>query len=560
MTSKDRPRFDPRTLKDLAGDKIFARGEAYAREGKVEILASGPDRVLARVSGEDDYRTVVTGQGVAVAGECSCPAFAREGFCKHVVAAALAANAAALSGAADGGGVLQRVRTHLESRDSGALIAIIMDMAERDSALLRKLEVAAAAAGPDAAALETRLRTAIQAATRTRGFVDYEDAPRWAAGVDAALDMLAAATSGRHAARAVELAGFAISRIEAAIENIDDADGHCSALLAKAQGIHLEACREAGPEPIALAGELFLRETEGEYDTFHAAAAHYAEVLGKEGLAEYRRLAQAAWDKLPARIGRSRRESGFQADGYRLASILDFFAERDGDLAMRIALRAKNLSSPWAVLHLAEFCRDHGREEEALRHAQEGLWLFEDERPDERLVSFVVDLLLKAGQKAQAEAHLWRAFEKAPSLSLYGRLHALGGEGAAERAIGRLQRDLEGVSPARRHHSADLLVRVLIEAKQHDAAWDRVRAHGVSQAVKEALARASEATHPSLALAAYAERVEELAGVGGDSAYQDAAALIARMRPLRDAAEQAAYLADIKVRHGRKRNFMKLLG
>jgi uncharacterized Zn finger protein len=139
-------------------------------------------------------------------------------------------------------------------------------------------------------------------------------------------------------------------------------------------------------------------------------------------------------------------------------------------------------------------------------------------------------------------------------------VHAFGGEGAAERAISRLQRDLKGVSPARRHHSADLLVRVLIEAKQHDTAWDRVRVHGASQAVKEALAGASEATHPKLALAVYAERVEELAGVGGNSAYQDAAALIGRMRPLRDAAEQAAYLADIKARHGRKRNFMKLLG
>ncbi|WP_158259922.1 hypothetical protein [Phyllobacterium phragmitis] len=37
------------------------------------------------------------------------------------------------------------------------------------------------------------------------------------------------------------------------------------------------------------------------------------------------------------------------------------------------------------------------------------------------------------------------------------------------------------------------------------------------------------------------------------------AAQIARMGALRGTAEQAAYLANIKERHGWKRNFMKLL-
>ena len=559
MTTKSRSRFDPRTLKSLGGDKVFARGEAYVRDGKVEILDSGASRVLARVAGAEDYRTMVTGQGTTIGGECSCLAFDREGFCKHMVAVALAANAKAASDESDGGGVLQRVRKHLESKDAGALIAIIMDMAERDPALLRKLEVAAAAAGSDPVALEARLRTAIRDATRTRGFVDYEDAPGWAAGVEAALDMLAATASGRHAARAIELAGYAITRIEAAIEKIDDSDGHCGALLAKAQSTHLDACREARPEPKVLARELFRRETEGEYDTFHAAAALYAEILGAEGLAEYRRLAQAAWDKLPARIGPGR-TGDFEGGRYRLAEILDFFAERDGDIALRIALRAKNLTSTLDVMNLAEFCRDQGREEEALNRAQEGLWLFEDGRPDERLVSFVAELLLKAGQRADAEAQLWQAFEKAPSRNLYGQLRALGGEAAAERAIGRLRRDLKGVSATRWSSPADLLVRVLTAEKRYDEAWDCVRTHGVSQGVEGALARASEATHPKQALAVYAAQVEQLASAGSNPAYQEAVALVGRMGSLRGAAEQAAYLAQITERHGRKRNFMKLLG
>ena len=45
----------------------------------------------------------------------------------------------------------------------------------------------------------------------------------------------------------------------------------------------------------------------------------------------------------------------------------------------------------------------------------------------------------------------------------------------------------------------------------------------------------------------------------GERAYAEAAKLVARMARLREPAVQAAYLAELKARHGRKRNFMKLL-
>jgi len=57
----------------------------------------------------------------------------------------------------------------------------------------------------------------------------------------------------------------------------------------------------------------------------------------------------------------------------------------------------------------------------------------------------------------------------------------------------------------------------------------------------------------------YAERVDQLANSGGNRAYAEAAALIGRMARMRDSAAQAAYLAALKARFGRKRNFMKLL-
>src|SRR5439155_7520646 len=220
-----------------------------------------------------------------------------------------------------------------------------------------------------------------------------------------------------------------------------------------------------------LARRLFDREMDDEYGIFEGAAALYAELLGAAGLAEYRRLATEAWAQLPARAGQT--QARHEAlDGYdRLKPILDFFAERDGDLEARIALRTKDLSSPWSYLQLAEFCLSQGRKEEALRRAEEGLWMFEDGRPDELLVFFAADLLSKVGRKSDAEAHLQRAFEKTPSLALYARLRQLGGEAARERAVAFLEGRLATGERSPLHRPADLLIHILMQEKMFDAAW-----------------------------------------------------------------------------------------
>jgi uncharacterized Zn finger protein len=557
MKAKGNSRFDIDALRDLAGEKVFERGVAYHRAGQVVILRIEPGRVLARVAGTEDYRTELTGRGKNIDGECSCRAFADWGFCKHMVATALAANAAGTDAQATGAGTLARIREHLKQKEVDALVEMIVDLAERDAALFRKLELATLAVDTDAKTLEARMRRAIDGATRTRGFVDYGEAGGWATAVDETLDALSALNLGGRAGLVLKLAAHAIDRIENAIASIDDSDGHCSGLLERARDIHIAAARVARPDSLALARDLFAREMADEYDIFNAAASLYADTLGEKGLEEYRRLAVEAWEKLPPhRAGRQRNE--FSDHYRRLAGILDFFAERDGDVDARIALRVKKLSSPWDYLQLAEFCREQGREEEALRRAEEGLWVFEDGRPDERLLFFVADLLTKAGRKDDAAAHLWRAFDKAPSVELYAGLRKLDAKAARERAIEFLQRRLAKEKPSQWHYPSDVLVSILTQEKMYDAAWAAVCRYQASKPTKDALARASERSHPREAIETYAACVEGLVNSG--SGYVEAAKLISRMASLRSAEEHASYLAALKARHGRKRNLMKLLG
>ncbi len=389
--SADQPRFDIDALRKLAGAQAFARGKDYFAGGQVQLLAVELKRVLATVSGTEDYSVELTGRGEVIDGGCSCPAFENLGFCKHMVAAALAANEAGGYAEADGAGTLSRIRDYLKAKGVDSLVEMLLEMAERDPALFRKLDMAAAATNADDKTLETRLRNALDSATSTDGFVSWREAASWAASVEDALDAIAGLASDARAIIALKLAERAIDRIENAMNSIDDSGGHCGALLERARDIHLAAARTSRPCPVELAHDIFAREMRDSYDTFYRAVQRYAEVLGDDGLAEYRRLAAAAWEKLSPRVAHAKEKYEYSSDYSRLTGILDFFAERDGDTDARIALRTKDLSSSWSYYQLAEFCLSHGRKEEALKWAEEGLWIFEDGRADERLLFFAVE-------------------------------------------------------------------------------------------------------------------------------------------------------------------------
>lgn len=546
-------RFDLDAVKAFVGDKAFERGEAYWRDGLVTIIDMNAARVRAQVSGTEIYRTTVTGKGADIGGDCSCPAFSDYGPCKHIAATALAAN----DGAAKGGdSALTRIRAHLETKDVAALVDILVDLAERNPAIFQRLDLAAAASSGDDGTLKARLKKAIDSATRTGRFIDYRAAGGWAAEVDGGLDALETIAKGRTAPIAMRLALHAIARIEKAIGHMDDSDGHCTNLMARAADIHLGACRNAKPDGAELARTLYAREMEDEYDVFSGAVATYADVLGKKGLSEYRRLAEAAFRKLPPRS----RKRGYDPERSRLSRMMDYFAEREDDLDARIAIREADQSSAWFVLKLAEFCLEHGREEEALRRAEEGLWLFEDDRPDERLYVFVARLLGKKGRNEEAAAHLMRAFDKAPSLTLHESLKSVGGAKASEAAIAKLRSMTAASRPTARDARSDLLIEILMTEDQSEDAWVVLRERGAGARLALRLAEKSGKAHQTEAIAVYRQHVESLVRIGGNRSYEEAARTIARMADLQMAAAHTAYLDDLRTRHKAKRNLIKLLG
>jgi uncharacterized Zn finger protein len=560
-------RFDVGRLREIAGEKVFARGVAYHEDDQVEIISIDRARVLAKVIGSEVYRCELEGAGKKFSGKCSCPAFSDWGFCKHLVATALATNELESGALEEAAGRFARIRDHLRAKGVESLVEMIMGLAERDPALLSELELAAAAATADDETLFAQFKKAITDATRTHGFIEYRNVRAWAETVQSLLDRIANLIGGGRAQLVLRLLDHFFARMDDALNAMDDSDGQGGSLYAKACGIHLAACREAKPDPVALARELFAREVNSGWDFFHGASETYEEMLGAAGLAEYRRLASEAWQKVkPLRAGALRDDQFGRR--YCLESILASFAERDGDVDAGIAVRAKDLSTPYSYLQIAQLCLDHGRQAQALKWAEEGLWQFDD-RPDERLVFFAVDLYRRMGRKDDAGKLLWQTFERSPSMELYRRLKRAAGSSATEirdRALALLQSQLS--APAGRAATSwssprELILEVMMSEGLLVQAWDLVHKYGCSDHLLASLAQASEKSHPAEALKVHAQQVERMVRLGGQDNYKAARKVIDRMQRIRahigENADHAAYLADLMLRHKAKRNFMALL-
>jgi hypothetical protein len=539
----------------------------------VEIVSIDADRVIARVAGTETYTAILYASLRDVIGECTCPAYEDYGFCKHLVATAIAV--AALDDSAIVAAKSRRdgIRDHLRGIGVDGLIDMIMRLADRDATLRGDLEFAAAAAdGTNDEGLFRQVKARIAEVTRTRGFIEYRKVGGWVEAIDAVLSHVEALVKARRPELALRLLEYFFKRMETALGEIDDSDGMGGAIYARACSIHLAACLQARPDPVALARGLFVRETESDWDYFSDAAITYEEILGEPGLAEYRHLAEKAWQSIkPRRPGQLIANDPDFSLRYRLTAILDRFAERDGDLDARIALRNKDLSSAYAYLQLAQFCLENDRETQALQLAEEGLWRFED-APDERLTRFAAKLYRAADRRADANALLWQAFEREPSLELYGDLRReAGGEAAAvaavrDRAIAVLRARLDGSKMGEQFRwdfPADLLLRLAMQEDLLTLAWEVASTYRCSDGLLQSLAEASEKTHPRQSLGAYRACVERFAGFANRNGYESACHILRRMAGVAalcgQQEEHRVWLDELKLRYKAKRTFMALL-
>ncbi len=590
--------LDRPLLRQLAGEKFFARGEQYFAGGHVRQLHAGSDRATARVVGTQTYRVKLWRARSELHWSCTCPLGREATFCKHTVAVGLAWLASAV-GAGGTGSVgaarraeearRERIHQHLHGVDRERLVALLLEATDYDDILRRRLllesigvlntgggrRAGGPAQPPDLAAYQAILGEAIE----TGDYVDYEALPDYAQGVEEAIHPLGDLLQMGYAAAVVELAEFALLALDKAAELLDGGDGSLNRTYDRLQHYHLEACRAARPDPAELAARLLGYELEGGLGIFNNAAKTYADVLGKRGLAAWRRLLSAEWSELVKLTqGKPAKGGALQPIDhrrYQLQALMENLAEAEGDVDALIDIKQRDLSSPHDFLSLAELCRSADRHEEALAWAERGLREFPDRLDNAGLRDFRVAELQRQGRHDEALAMAWEDFARFGNLEYFRKLkqqaRTTGGGWPPwrEKALAQLRERIKREQrAAKRHrwsqppdHSA--VVEILLDERATDQAWAEAERGGCHAGLWLRLAARREKSHPEDALRVYRSRLEPTIARGGQTAYKEAVELLEKVGALlvrlNRPAEFDSLRDEVRMTHRKKRSLIKLL-
>jgi len=556
------------TVARLASSRSFERGVVYLGEGHVGTLRVSVGRVAATVQGAESYSVELSGDDGQLRFDCSCPVGRDGAFCKHCVAVALRW----LGGRSARPPTLDDARAYLETLSASALVDLLIDHAHDDERLARKLLLMATRPASGASTDLVSIRALIDQAFAYDGFIPYREVWGYVRGIEETIDVLDQMLEEGRPGDVVELAEHALGAIERSLEHIDDSGGQMGEVAERLEALHLEACRRAQPDAVALAQRLFVREVEGEWDIFDRAVLRYADVLGEAGIAHYRVLAQERWANVP-QLSPGEDSRGRYGRRFRITRTMETLAELSGGLAEQVAVRERDLASAYRFLQIAELCRSHGDDDAALAWAERGMAAFPDD-PDPRLRAFLIDEYRRLGRIDDALELSLEAFVARPALEAYRELatdaKVLGQWKRRREAALALLRDVQPDSgPSARHPSlrsvgSSELVRVFLWEGDPDAAWQAAVEGGCTRDLWLELAGRRRAEHPGDALTVYREHVEEIIGRKDKRSYEEAVRLIDQtIRPLFAESGRSGdfprYVDEVRVAHKPKRNLMKLI-
>lgn len=569
-------RLDRRALRKLSGEQSYERGAHYFASGRVRSVTEDKGRLSATVQGARAYRVSLWVAHVSVEYACTCPMGRDGAFCKHCVAVGLAW-LSEQSPISEGGRKptvrMGDIRRYLAVQEKSALIDLLVEHAKENDRLRQRLLLRAARRQAKGIDLDA-FRRAIDAAADTGDFVPYGAVHDYAHGIHDAIDSMDELLREGRANEVVDLTEHALSVVERALQSVDDSDGYMGGILERLQELHLAACKKAKSDPRQLARRLWEWELSGEWDVFSGAVETYAGVLGREGIAAYRQLADAEWAKLPA-VGPRGADRRDHARRFRITRAMEALARQTGDVEAVVAVKRRDLSSPYNYLQIAETYKAARKHDMALEWAERGVDAF-PERTDTRLREFLADEYHRRKRHDEAMAIIWAEFAESARLEQYRLLK----EHAARTGSWNVWRDkaiafirdsiATAGSDARsarsiwsRQTDRSEVVRILLWEKKADAAWDEAVAGGCSDVLWLALAAKRMKEHPSDALPIYQRLIEPTLNRKNKQAYREAIGLLRQIRDLMfrvgKEPEFEQYLAQVRSGHKAKRNFIALL-
>lgn len=529
--------FSEDTLRLHAGDVLFHRGLHYAEQGRVALVSAGSRSAVAMVMGTQEYTvrlSVATGR---LTGSCICPFAEVQPICKHIVAATLLwlqdSDPSAAEPAAETAPQAPDLREFLLAQDRVWLADQLLAVTQDDPTLHAQLLIAAGA-DPEDSVDEDAVRRQLLSSLDTGGFVSYYEAHDFFTGIEEVLDGVEELLELGASQAAARLALLALDGFEELLPGVDDSDGGLSIVSARAEEIHLRATQASPGDSRELAQDLARRALTSDLDVFRDAAEQYRDLLGPEGLEQFRDAVEERWRSL---------SDDDRAHRYQVAAQRRRIAEAIGGTDGLVALLRAELDTDSDAAALIDVLLDAQRIDDAVLEARALLERFGDSA---RFRAVAAEAFARAGRHDEAAELSWTNFAEQPFLRTFQSLKLRSGPAFAhwrEQALTILQEQ------AGEHGTWPSFVDVLLWDEDMPRAWETAAEHGARDSAWLTLARwrasgdGAEAARVLYDLArasiaggqrsAYAEAAQLLTEAQGYVGGADAKALTAQIRDLR---------------------------
>ena len=439
--------------------------------------------------------------------------------------------------------------------DDAVARRLLVGAAEWHEDVMRAVRLAAAGESERLAAL----KAAVDDGLRTRRHLDYWGSSAWARDAAPVVDALAEEVTSAPSAELVVLLQRAVGHLVKVVLSADDSNGMIGDLCRDVLDLHRRACAAGVADPRKLA-KWMVKFAFEDQDFFEIDPVAYADALGDEGLAVYRR--EVAKRSVPVNAPEHRVGTSRDFYGGLPSFAAKYAAERlaiiDRDVDRLVELLGGDLSSPHQFQRVAEAMVELGDVDDALRWARRGIaetsgWQVA------KLYDLATDLLSVGGDMEEVVVLRRHHHERMPSASTYAKLQAAAGavdawaiEVDRARAV-LVERDPAGFIDA------------LLADGEADEAWT-VAAAGDREILASQwlrLAEAREPTAPGDAMAVYLRLADEVLVRADKRAYRDAVRHLAAARRAATAADRTdeitEHLGGLRERNRRRPSFMAML-
>lgn len=533
--------LDDDQLREWAGKAVFKRGLAYFREGRVQLSRADEDGFDAKAEGSQTYRLSLRRKKDNWNFDCDCPA---GGFCKHLVAAALAWREGERAPEQTRDTLLQ----FLEAQPAERLAQWLREFADEDPAIDKRLQLLAAQDDPH------RLRKSLRAMLAASGFLDWRRGNDYARRLDTPLRLLKV-WLWRDPQQCLALCEDALNKLLKVYANSDDSSGAIGGRVEQFATLHRHAAAAAAHLDRARFARTLLALQKSDEWGFFALDAYW-DALGTEGQAQYASLVEADFAGLPMPHSSDHGDAHW-TQSFAVVHRMEHLARLRSDFDSLQRLLSRDLSSGLAYEKLVLACREFGRDREALQWAERGV------RAHPRwgnLRPLLAEELQRAGFDDEARKVLWQDFTERPAESSWQRLKGTTGadwpalrQRALEHLRSREPRTADGRS------DASLCVALLLADGDAEAALELALQAAVQAECLLELARHIERSHPAEAAGLLRRAVNFWLPSASARDYARLTELIAAAHRLAPGDDLSAWLSHIRVQYRARRKLMELL-